>query len=411
MKILMVNNKYSDFGGAEVILKDNIKYYQHTDNKLYFYSCQSEQYFNNSYEYIKYFPKAVKGPKEYILHPVKYYYNKEAQKNLEKLIKVIHPDLIHLHTIGEFTYSILNSCKNIPTVMTVHSAYQVFCPSTTQLYQGRLCNQCNQGNYLPCIKNRCVRGSFEPSVRNALKATISYKNFKNIDYFITPSEILRKQIIKANVGVLANCVSTIPNFLSREKYNTIPRFENNGYFLYAGRLTSVKGIHYILQALNELPQIIPLHIAGTGDFEKALRKYVLENNLSNVTFLGHLTQEELNNEYQNCIAVIVPSNWFEIFGMINIEAFINGKPVIASNIGGIPEIVEHNKNGLLFEPGNVKQLKECILTYWNNPKLVIQHGKNGYKKAREKYGEEQYYEKVMQIYKKVIQEYKEKESL
>ena len=90
--------------------------------------------------------------------------------------------------------------------------------------------------------------------------------------------------------------------------------------------------------------------------------------------------------------------------MTNIESFINGKPVIASNIGGIPEIVEHNVNGLLFEPANIEQLKECILTYWNNPELVIEHGKNGYQKAITHYTEERYYNELMKVYEEVINE-------
>ena len=119
-----------------------------------------------------------------------------------------------------------------------------------------------------------------------------------------------------------------------------------------------------------------------------------------------MNREELIEEYQNCIATVVPSNCFEAFGMVNIEAFINGKPVIASNIGGIHEIVENNINGLLFEPGNVEQLRECILRYWNNPQLVIDHGINAYQTATKNYTESLYYKKLMHVYNEVINTYK-----
>ena len=91
--------------------------------------------------------------------------------------------------------------------------------------------------------------------------------------------------------------------------------------------------------------------------------------------------------------------------MTNIESFINGKPVIASNIGGIPEIIEHNVNGLLFEPANIEQLKECIIKYYNNPKLVIEHGKNAYQKAITEYTEEKYYNKLIDVYNNVLENY------
>ena len=92
--------------------------------------------------------------------------------------------------------------------------------------------------------------------------------------------------------------------------------------------------------------------------------------------------------------------------MTNIESFINGKPVIASNIGGIPEIVEDNINGLLFEPGNIEELKNCILKYWNNPELSVQHGKNGYQKAITQYTEDKYYNELIKIYEEVLNEKK-----
>ena len=156
--------------------------------------------------------------------------------------------------------------------------------------------------------------------------------------------------------------------------------------------------------MNELPREINLHIVGTGSEEEILKEYAQKHQLRNVSFLGFKKGLEVLTEYQNCIATILPCNWFEIFGMTNIESFINGKPVIASNIGGIPEIVEHNVNGLLFEPTNVVQLKECILTYWNNPQLAIEHGRNGYQKAITQYTEEKHYNELMKVYEETINE-------
>ena len=201
-------------------------------------------------------------------------------------------------------------------------------------------------------------------------------------------------------------MSEMMNEFHEDEFNIIPNYSNKGYFLYSGRIIQEKGIHYLLQAIKDLPHNIEIHIVGTGNEENQLKHYVKNNKLDNVKFLGFKTREELKEEYQNCIALIVPSNWFEAFGMVNIEAFINGKPVIASNIGGIPEIVENNINGLLFEPGNVEQLKECILKYWNNPELVVEHGENAYQKAINKYSENTYYQNLIKLYEEVLNERK-----
>ena len=155
-----------------------------------------------------------------------------------------------------------------------------------------------------------------------------------------------------------------------------------------------------------LPRDIELHIVGEGGVKDELMPYIKVNNLENVKFVGFKSGEELNEEYNNCIALIVPSTAYEAFGLINIEAFINGKPVIASNVGGIPEVVEHNKTGLLFDCKNVEQLKECILKYKDNPDLVVEHGKNAYKKVIENYTEDICYEKLMKVYNEVLNEYK-----
>ena len=118
------------------------------------------------------------------------------------------------------------------------------------------------------------------------------------------------------------------------------------------------------------------------------------------------TKEQMQDEYKNCISVIMPSECFETFGMINIEAAIWGKPSISSNIGGLPDVVEHNKTGLIFEPTNIEQLQESILKYWKERDLAIEHGKNAREKALREYNEDKYFKKLIKIYEDLINETK-----
>ena len=409
MKVLMVNYVFSPEGGAEVMLMSTANLLKKHNIDVEFFAKQKGPYLIEDYKYKYFFPKIQTGKLNYLKNPIAYYYNIDVQNKLKEMIEEIKPDLIHLHVINSFTYSIFECFKDIPTVLTFHSVYWFCCPIANATDKNdKICLKCSGGKFFPCITNRCANNSLEKSIRRALFAYISYKNFKNVDYFITPSNALKDYVIKSNVGINSSNVITIPNFLPNNEFNTIPNYTNKAYFVYSGRLVKIKGVHYLLEAMKELPKDIELHIVGTGSEEETLKDYAKKHNLDNVKFLGFKTGEELKEEYQNCIAVIVPSNWFEIFGMVNIEAFINGKPVIASNIGGIPEIVEHNKNGLLFEPGNVEQLKECILKYWNNPELVVEHGKNGYQKAKKEYREDSHYEKLIKVYEKALNKYNHK---
>lgn len=410
MKILIINQFFNMQAGTEVISTSTFNILKKQGNDVYYFAFDKKPYFIDDYEFAKYFPKNNMSTFGYLKNPLKYYWNYEAAKKLEKYIDEIKPEIIHIHSL--MSPSILNVCKkkNIPTVMTLHTLPSS-CPSTKFLLKNKeYCKEfkCKNGNYWHCVFNRCGNGSIERSVRKSILSYIFNKTnvYSNVKYFICPSNALRDCVKLSNITNDKNKIVTINNFLSDEELNTIPNYSNNGYFLYIGRLSKEKGLNYLLEALKDLPRDIQLKIVGTGEEKDKLKKYARENSLDNVEFVGFKNRNEIKDYYQNCIATILPCNWFEIFGMTNIESFINGKPVIASNIGGIPEIVEHNVNGLLFEPANVEQLKKCILTYWDNPEIVIEHGKNGYKKAITQYTEERYYNELMKIYEEVINESK-----
>lgn len=407
MKVLVVDSLFSPYGGGQKIAYDTYKILQKKGNEVFYWAMDNKTYFEDSYKYLKYFTPYYSGTKDYIKNPVKYYYNYRALKDLQIFVDKINPDIIHYHSYWGLSSAVFLIKVKAKKILTMHDAR--CCPAVTLMVRGnKFCkNQlCKSGNFLPCIANCCVNNSIEASIRRAIATSIDVHNLKTIDRFITPSTALKRAVINANIGIEDSKITTINNFLTAKELSVQPQYSNSEYFLYIGRLSKEKSVITLLQAMKDLPKNIKLHIVGTGPEENNLKKYVEKNALHNIEFLGFKTGEYVKNEYKNCIASLLPSNSFEIFGMTNIESFINGKPVIASNIGGIPEIVEHNVNGLLFEPANVEQLKECILKYWNNPKLVIEHGENGYQKAITQYTEEKYYNDLIKVYEGVIDEFK-----
>lgn len=407
-KILIVDAFFSPVGGAEKIAYSTYKMLENHGFDVYYWATNKKPYYEHL-DYSKYFTKFVGGFVNYVKNPLRYYYNIQAMRDFYDFLTIVKPDLIHIHSLFTLSFSLIDVCKNIPTIMTIHDGSFV-CPSANLMYKNKfVCNNiCTKNmNILSCIKNKCSKGMLEPSIRHTLLYFIKMRNInKKIDKFITPSNALKNLVINTSLGIPRTKICTINNFLNQNELSIVPNYINNGYFLYIGRLSKEKSVITLLQAMSELPRDIKLHIVGTGPEEENLKKYAEENKLHNIEFLGFKTGADIQDEYQNCIATILPCNWFEIFGMTNIESFANGKPVIASNIGGIPEIVEHNVNGLLFEPANVEQLRECILKYWNNPELVIEHGKNGYKKVLTHYTEDIYYEKLIKIYEETINECK-----
>lgn len=406
MRILIENEIFKHSGGTETISIHTFEMLKRNGHDVFFFATDKEPYYIESYEYSKYFPRFVYSTKEYLKNPIAYYWNFEAAKLFEQMLDDVKPDIVHFNLL--ISPSIIDIChkKKIPIVMTLHVPAPL-CPASNMLYKNSgYCKNfgCKSGNYWHCVLNKCKNNSIENSIRKALLSYIYKKSntYSNIDRLICCSNALKKFCEQTDIGLNKDNIVVINNFISNEELQTIPCYNNKGYFLYIGRLVKEKGIHYLLEAMKDLPREIKLKIVGTGKEEKNLKQYAKENSLSNVEFVGFKNREEIQEYYQNCIAAILPCNWFEIFGMTNIESFINGKPVIASNIGGIPEIIEHNINGLLFEPANVEQLRESILTYWNNPELVFEHGKNAYQKVITQYTEERYYKELINVYNEVI---------
>lgn len=410
-KILFINGSFKNDSGCAVIAQNTYKMFKNRGFDVEYYTTQG---FTNdkTYKFSKYFPEHFNTISKYILNQWRYYYNWTSRKNIEKVLKEFKPNIVHVHSlrISSMTYSVLQPIikNNIPIIMTLHDCFLI-CPTMRLIKgNGEFCDaKCKGINKLHCILNNCdntIELNFRWAMMSFVNKLTNYDKY--INKFIAPSNALKNLMIKYNNDINENNIVTINNFLLTDELKTKPNYANKGYFLYIGRLSKEKSVITLLQAMSGLPRDIKLHIVGTGPEEENLKKYAEENELHNIEFLGFKTGADIQDEYQNCIATILPCNWFEIFGMTNIESFANGKPVIASNIGGIPEIVEHNVNGLLFEPGNVEQLKECILKYWNNPELVVEHGKNGYKKVLTNYTEGIYYEKLIKLYEEILNDSK-----
>ena len=408
MRILIVNSFFFLKTGADKIAYETYKILKEEGQEVFYWAMNKGPYFEPDYEYSKYFTPYYFGIKDYLKNPIKYYYNYRALQDLNKFIDLIKPDVIHYHSFWCISTLVFKANSKIPKVLTHHDAR--CCPMITLMYRNKtFCNKmyCKNGNFWPCIINRCGKNNnIEESIRKALATYIIVKHQKNIDKFMVPSKALKEKLIEGNIGITEHNTIVINNSLCSDELNKDPNYNNKGFFLYIGRLSPEKGVHYLLEALKDLPREIKLKIAGTGSEENKLMKYALDNNLDNVEFLGFKNREEIKDLYQNCISTILPSNCFDNFPTTNLESFANGKPVIASNIGGIPEQVEHNITGLLFEPGNVEQLKECVFKYWNNPELVVEHGKNAREKAIYHYTPKRYYLELMNVYKEVIDERK-----
>ena len=174
----------------------------------------------------------------------------------------------------------------------------------------------------------------------------------------------------------------------------------NGYVLYMGRLSPEKGCWTLIRAFEQLPKV-PLKILGAGPMEQELSDYVREKRIGNIEFLGFKSGAEKWQILRNSLCLVMPSEWYENFPVTALEAFMACKPIVAARLGGLPYIVEEGKSGLLFEAGNIGELSQKIQYLVDRPEEAARMGEWGRGLSETKYGPEQGYRNLMNIFSQV----------
>lgn len=334
---------------------------------------------------------------------LKYIYNMEAKKKITKFIDAKDYNIAHLHIYyGKLSSSILSPLrrKGIPLVQTLHE-YKLVCP-TYKLYDGsNLCFACQNNKFYNATLKKCNRGSFARSLLSSVESYVSLANGsqKYINHFITVSDFQREQII--NMGFDPARLSTVHNFLDIKEF---PYQQKDGdYVLYYGRIEKVKGLEVLLKSLDFLPNEIKIVIVGDGEFKTEMVEKIEDINRveERVIYLGFLRGEALRDVINNSKFVVVPSIWYETFGLTVIESMAYGKPVIGSKLGGITEIIADGIDGYLVEPNNAKALAEKIESLYSDDHLIQCMGSKARRKIEDQFSAKRHYEKLLSIYKSV----------
>lgn len=286
-------------------------------------------------------------------------YNRQAAKQLERLILDKKPDIAHIHLLfNSLSVSILPVLQKyrIPTVMTVHD-YRLICPAYTLTNgKGKICELCKDRHFIHCTLNRCSNGNLTNSMLLSLENSFRscfYEPLNYIDKFIFVSKFAQKNISNSILDMhqkQSNYI-TLPQIYLQESIKKI----NHRYLLYFGRLSNEKGINSLLEAIRDIPEI-DLKIIGRGP----LSKEIGNNYPKNVSFLGFKEGQELKEYVKNALFTIVPSEWYENNPLSIIESLSLGTPVIGSNIGGIPELIQDEKTGFTFTMGSPADLTKTI---------------------------------------------------
>ncbi len=365
MKILNVNKFNYPRGGADKYFIDLSHELEKQGDEVAIFSMHHPK--NLASPYAKYFVSRFSfnegAALNFLKAPERVIYSLEAKRKFKKLVNDFKPDIIHIHNIyHQISPSILDIARRykIPVVMHLHD-YKLICPNYQLFINGKTCEDCNPKKYFNCIRKRCFKNSLAKSTLAALEMFIHHSVLKvyenSINTFIAPSNFMKEKLVsfawpESKIRVVINPFSSE---LLKEGRSLNISEEN--YLLFFGRLSEEKGLRILIEAAAISNS--KLKFVGIGPEEENLKQ--LANYLKvEADFLGFKNGEELKSIILKAQAVVIPSIWYENMPLSLLEALNLGKLVIASNIGGMPEIIKHGQNGLLFKAGDKNDLAAKI---------------------------------------------------
>lgn len=383
MKVFLISDYCPDSGGAEQIVQttgDLLERHGHS---------------------VRIYPQTPAFPFTNQLFSVGHYLA------VRKQLRRFAPDIIHLHNITRhLSASVLLAAAgmNVPIVMTLHD-FQIVCPKTS-LFNGNR-DHCKTGYGPRCFFSSCYPKKFPDRIYQGLKAVkLSLHRMimrKTVHRFLSPSICLMEWVRGSFHPV---DVSLLPNFLSKD-YGVSPEPSHNNV-LFVGRLIEQKGVDVLLKALDRIRHTVPdirLKIIGNGPDEMKLHALSESLGLADrVLFLGRQTNTQVMKEYDNALCVVVPSKYVENSSLVVIEAMSKGKIVIASNIGGLPELVGDTENGFLVRPGDPDDLAEKILHIIRNPGVIPLMGSRSRTRFLDSFTSSAYYSNLMTVYTEVMRD-------
>lgn len=331
-------------------------------------------------------------------------YSCHARQKIEQLIEKTKPDIAHLHMIDhQISPSILHSLKkfNIPVILTAHQL-KVICPNY-RLFNwntGQVCEKCLDGHYYHPIIEKCHKNSRLAGLLIALETYI-HKLMKiyesDVDIFHVPSKFYGKKFIEA--GIDAKKIRQLYYTIRIDDYP--PHYEYDDYYVYFGRLEEAKGLMTLIKAAEKV-KTSQLFMIGEGDHRKELEEFVVSRNMNHVKFLGAKWGDDLKKIISNARFVVIPSECYDNSPLVVYESYCMGKPVIGSDIGGIPELIDHEETGLLFAPGDSEALAEKINFMLSHPGLIREYGSHARKKAEREFSPQVHYQKMFDNYQGLL---------
>jgi len=272
-------------------------------------------------------------------------------------------------------------------VLHVHNV-RLFCAIGVGARDGGPCERCTGRNTLPGLRLNC-RGSLpEAAVYAAGLSLHQPKLLDAVDLFVAPAEAAADAL--ARRGLERGRIRTLAHYLPAEAFATSSRAADGGYALVMARLSEEKGVDIAVEAAKAAG--VPLRVAGDGPERRRLEELAVG---ADVSFLGHVAPADMGELLDGAAAVLVPSRCHEFFGYSALEAMARGVPVVATAMGGLPELVGTQR---CFSLADQDGFTARVAGLWADPRLREAEGEELLARARARYGEERYVSELLGLY-------------
>lgn len=359
LRVLVVHNRYQEAGGEDSVFASEVALLRDGGHRVYTLEVSND---------------AIAGTAAQMSAALRVVFNPEGWRLIAAAIARFAPDVVHVHNFfPRLSPAVFDACAaaGVPAVWTLHN-FRIACANGVLFRDGHPCEDCVGRAPWSAVRHRCYRGSAAGSA--AVAAMIGYHHARGtwrnkVTRFIALSDFARDLFVRA--GVPAARLSVKPNFLAdpRPGIGTLPAGRAGALFV--GRLSPEKGVATLIEAWRAMPHV-PLTIIGDGPERAALEAIAPPH----VRFAGFQQRPAVLRAMASAKALMVPSEWFEAFGLVAAEAMALSTPVIASRIGALATLVRDGIDGLHFEPRNAADLGQVATQAFADPALLARLGAN-----------------------------------
>ncbi|MBW4691352.1 MAG: glycosyltransferase [Lyngbya sp. HA4199-MV5] len=385
MRVLTVHNYYQQPGGEEQIFATEAALLESYGHEVLRYTLHNDNIMGSN---------SLRLAKNTL-------WNGTVYRELRSLLRQEKPQIVHFHNtfplISPAAYHAVQD-EGIAVVQTLHN-YRLLCPNALFFRNGRICEDCLGKPFpLPGVVHGCYRG--DQGATATVATMIGLHSFlgtwqNKVDVFIAYSQFAMQKFIQG--GLPAKKLAFKTNFLHPAPE---PGEGKGGYALFVGRLSIEKGLGVMLDAWQQLGGKLPLKILGDGP----LAGQVIEatQQMPEIEWLGRKSLEQVYEIVGNAAFLVFPSEWYETFGRVAIEAFARGTPVVASKVGAITELIDHERTGLHFQPSDAADLAAKVDWLLTHPQELSKMRREARAEFEARYTAADNYKRLMEIYQSVI---------